>query len=628
MHLQMINLAKDLGTDCHRELLGPAFKQVTHRKLCAKANLCTIISLLEKLLCGWTSIRSAGKEALRAVGARPDAAGLLHILDHRLPMTLLTYSVLLREGVPPTKPGGDPPYVHCVAHYFVQANLLQRKNYRTALGWKLNQVLYMFDYHPHELGRVFREAHRAMDEEFGEHGFNAYLRHAPWHEDDDVCIRIAKNLVAQRTGLDVDGQNVNEQYAPGIKYNKKKEVTEEDIARESNTYAEVITTAIEAMMAGNAPVETTNRLKKFKTTTYIMPALQHDGKVHTYTWSSPAWCLHFKGCEYGDEKHRPDALELANLAAGLSGCGCPKLNASESGADEGYEWYGSYFPRGRGGVRGWDVTTYPTMCGHIVCRACDASACKYCTPAIRKMLGASLDKIDAYMSEHDVNCSNLKDSKPTQSVLIPGSVSSEEGSGGSEDSESDDDGAGGGPAACIAHERARRVGLQARLRGAARRAREELVAAGGPRRSVPQPVDLSAGWAQYQDGENTLYVHSASQRQTQDGRFAKRARVWEFKTDDAYLTTAARAATFEENPAYQGTCRVPTAELASAGFIICPLEALGSDDPPDSAMCSRCGGVMGNWSADIPVVVAHLAVHPGCKAPRVRKRTYKVTGGE
>jgi len=96
------------------------------------------------LFAGWLQIRDTAVPALeemqeKAQGhSRIDCATVLYTMEHHVPLVLLGYNFLLREGIKDDVPGASPPaptehtWLFAIEHMCVIAFLRQRKNYTGA----------------------------------------------------------------------------------------------------------------------------------------------------------------------------------------------------------------------------------------------------------------------------------------------------------------------------------------------------------------------------------------------------------------------------------------------------------------------------------------------------------------
>ena len=156
-------------SDHHNFLLKKLYESFTGVTFpTKKVHIRTQLMLLEGLYAGWTKIRHKALPLLQRMHGRPDAAMLVTLCEDKLPLTLLAYDMFFKETT-----GNLCLTVLCKS--LEMAILTQRKNYRAALAYNLDQLLYLIHV-KHPLRELLIEHMNQTDEAILEGGINALLR--------------------------------------------------------------------------------------------------------------------------------------------------------------------------------------------------------------------------------------------------------------------------------------------------------------------------------------------------------------------------------------------------------------------------------------------------------------------
>jgi hypothetical protein len=134
-------------------------------------------------MAGWEEICCESKPYLEKIidespGGRFDLCALLHLLEHSLPMVLLTYPTLVRanrRAVPPSETDEPKLYRQARAFLCVEAAVRHHKNYAGAWLHELDLELY-WKRTNHSMFAHLEDMQSAADEAFVGRGLNTRWR--------------------------------------------------------------------------------------------------------------------------------------------------------------------------------------------------------------------------------------------------------------------------------------------------------------------------------------------------------------------------------------------------------------------------------------------------------------------
>jgi hypothetical protein len=180
-------------------------------------------------LAGWEEIRSEAKPYLESVidaapGGRFDLCAILNLLEHTLPMVLLTYPTFVRSdirGTPPSELEEPNLYRQARAFLCVDACVHHRKNYAAAWLYEINQELY-WKRTKHSLFDHIEDVQAAADEAAGEHGLNTRFNRMQQSTNEEACRAAAMRASGIVSGIYPAANTVRADFNAGRKAKVRK----------------------------------------------------------------------------------------------------------------------------------------------------------------------------------------------------------------------------------------------------------------------------------------------------------------------------------------------------------------------------------------------------------------------
>jgi hypothetical protein len=209
-----LNVISDIGKHHRDTFIARFYKCWVGKEFHATPKVRQVVCVCEMLMCAWAEIRSDTlpllEDCAKRTGQRFDLTAFVYFFEHHLPLALLSYSVMLREGVvdagPNVRPANPPPYggatptwgtdppqgnvpaqsadtdpgmgearawVQCLKHLCVVAHVRQRKNYTGALLGHLDKLNY-WQRTNHPAYHVLYNHPEFYDEMWGETGIRKF----------------------------------------------------------------------------------------------------------------------------------------------------------------------------------------------------------------------------------------------------------------------------------------------------------------------------------------------------------------------------------------------------------------------------------------------------------------------
>jgi hypothetical protein len=132
---------QDIRKDWFDILIAPLHKLLRGKESCpTNLNLRETTALLSILMAAYRTptVRERVHKLLQPIGWRFDGSALLWFFEFTLPLIIYGYDGLLKAGA-------DELYRTALVFLAIHATIRQRKNYKFALPYKIDQILYLIE---------------------------------------------------------------------------------------------------------------------------------------------------------------------------------------------------------------------------------------------------------------------------------------------------------------------------------------------------------------------------------------------------------------------------------------------------------------------------------------------------
>ena len=134
-----LSMQQDIRGDWFHTFVAPLHMLMRGKTSCNKdLNLRETSVLLSILCAAYREVRKEAHELLQPILSRFDASSLLWFFENTLPLVVYAYDGLLKAGTPEL-------YRTSLACLAIHATMRQRKNYKFALPYKIDDILYLID---------------------------------------------------------------------------------------------------------------------------------------------------------------------------------------------------------------------------------------------------------------------------------------------------------------------------------------------------------------------------------------------------------------------------------------------------------------------------------------------------